>query len=55
VRLPRRALVLGLARSGQAAALALARHGVPTIAGVRAPGLDTPRPEPTGRADNKPT
>ncbi len=31
MRLPRRALVLGLARSGEAAALALARRGVPTI------------------------
>jgi UDP-N-acetylmuramoylalanine--D-glutamate ligase len=31
VRLPRRALVVGLARSGQAAALALARRDVPTI------------------------
>jgi UDP-N-acetylmuramoylalanine--D-glutamate ligase len=43
VRLPRRALVLGLARSGQAAALALARHGVPTIAVDRAEGLDAGR------------
>ncbi len=31
MRLPRRALVVGLARSGQAACLALARHGVPTV------------------------
>jgi UDP-N-acetylmuramoylalanine--D-glutamate ligase len=30
VKLPRRALVLGLARSGEAAALALVRRGVPT-------------------------
>ena len=30
MKLPRRALVLGLARSGEAAALALVRHGVPT-------------------------
>jgi len=43
VRLPRRALVLGLARSGQAAALALARHGVPTIAVDRSQELDTGR------------
>jgi UDP-N-acetylmuramoylalanine--D-glutamate ligase len=43
VRLPRRALVLGLARSGQAAALALARHGVPTVAADRADGLETGR------------
>ena len=32
MKLPRRALVVGLARSGQAAALALARRGVPTVA-----------------------
>jgi UDP-N-acetylmuramoylalanine--D-glutamate ligase len=43
VRLPRRALVLGLARSGQAAALALARHGVPTVAVDRSDALDTGR------------
>jgi UDP-N-acetylmuramoylalanine--D-glutamate ligase len=43
VKLPRRALVLGLARSGQAAALALARRGVPTIGADRADGLDTGR------------
>jgi UDP-N-acetylmuramoylalanine--D-glutamate ligase len=43
VKLPRRALVLGLARSGQAAALALARHGVPTLAVDRAEGLDLGR------------
>jgi UDP-N-acetylmuramoylalanine--D-glutamate ligase len=34
--LPRRALVIGLARSGQAAALALARRGVATVAADRA-------------------
>jgi UDP-N-acetylmuramoylalanine--D-glutamate ligase len=43
VKLPRRALVLGLARSGQAAALALARRGVPTVGVDRADGLDTGR------------
>jgi UDP-N-acetylmuramoylalanine--D-glutamate ligase len=43
VRLPRRALVLGLARSGQAAALALARRGVPTVAVDRAEELDVGR------------
>jgi UDP-N-acetylmuramoylalanine--D-glutamate ligase len=43
VRLPRRALVVGLARSGQAAALALARRGVPTVAVDRAEGLDIGR------------
>jgi UDP-N-acetylmuramoylalanine--D-glutamate ligase len=31
VKLPRRALVVGLARSGEAAALALVRRGVPTV------------------------
>jgi UDP-N-acetylmuramoylalanine--D-glutamate ligase len=43
VRLPRRALVLGLARSGQAAALALARHGVPVVAVDRVETLDAGR------------
>jgi UDP-N-acetylmuramoylalanine--D-glutamate ligase len=43
VKLPRRALVLGLARSGQAAALALARRGVPTLGVDRVGGLDTGR------------
>jgi len=43
VKLPRRALVLGLARSGQAAALALARRGVPTVGADRTDGLDTGR------------
>jgi UDP-N-acetylmuramoylalanine--D-glutamate ligase len=43
VKLPRRALVLGLARSGQAAALALARRGVPTVGADRAAGLDAGR------------
>jgi UDP-N-acetylmuramoylalanine--D-glutamate ligase len=43
VKLPRRALVLGLARSGQAAALALSRRGVPTLGVDRADGLDTGR------------
>src|SRR2546430_15820036 len=36
VKLPGRALVLGLARSGQAGALALARRGVPTVGVDRA-------------------
>jgi UDP-N-acetylmuramoylalanine--D-glutamate ligase len=43
VRLPRRALVVGLARSGQAAALALARREVPTIGVDRSPDLDVGR------------
>jgi UDP-N-acetylmuramoylalanine--D-glutamate ligase len=43
VKLPRRALVVGLARSGQAAALALARRGVPTVAVDRAVELETGR------------
>jgi len=43
VKLPRRALVLGLARSGQAAALALSRRGVPTVAVDRDAGLDAGR------------
>jgi len=43
VRLPRRALVIGLARSGQAACLALARHGVPTAATDRSEAVDVGR------------
>jgi UDP-N-acetylmuramoylalanine--D-glutamate ligase len=43
VKLPRRALVVGLARSGQSASLALARRGVPTVGVDRADGLDTGR------------
>jgi UDP-N-acetylmuramoylalanine--D-glutamate ligase len=43
VKLPRRALVVGLARSGQAAALALARRGVPTVAADRDTGVETGR------------
>jgi UDP-N-acetylmuramoylalanine--D-glutamate ligase len=43
MKLPRRALVVGLARSGEAAALALARRGVPTIGADRAVELDTGR------------
>ena len=39
MRLPRRALVVGLARSGQAAALLLAERGVPVVAVDRAPDL----------------
>ena len=41
--LPDRALVLGLARSGRAAALALARRGVSVVAADRSPGVDTGR------------
>ncbi len=43
MRLPQRALVVGLARSGQAAALALARRGVPTIGADRSADLDIGR------------
>jgi UDP-N-acetylmuramoylalanine--D-glutamate ligase len=43
VKLPRRALVVGLARSGQAVALALARRGVPTVAVDRASDIDAGR------------
>jgi UDP-N-acetylmuramoylalanine--D-glutamate ligase len=43
VRLPRRAIVVGLARSGQAAALALARRDVPTLAVDRAADVDAGR------------
>jgi UDP-N-acetylmuramoylalanine--D-glutamate ligase len=43
VRLPRRALVVGLARSGHAAALALAKRGVSVVAADRAAGADTGR------------
>ncbi len=43
MKLPRRALVVGLARSGQAAALALARRGVPTVAADRDAGVETGR------------
>jgi UDP-N-acetylmuramoylalanine--D-glutamate ligase len=43
MRLPRRALVLGLARSGEAAALALARRGVPTVGVDAAGNLDAGR------------
>jgi UDP-N-acetylmuramoylalanine--D-glutamate ligase len=48
MRLPRRALVVGLARSGEAAALALARRGVPTVGADRATELDTGRLEEAG-------
>ena len=41
--LPRRALVIGLARSGQAAALSLARRGVATVAADRSPSVDVGR------------
>ena len=43
MRLPRRALVVGLARSGEAAALALARRGVPTVGADRAGDIDPGR------------
>jgi UDP-N-acetylmuramoylalanine--D-glutamate ligase len=43
VKLPRRALVVGLARSGQAAALALADRGVFVVAADRAGDADTGR------------
>jgi UDP-N-acetylmuramoylalanine--D-glutamate ligase len=48
VRLPRRALVVGLARSGQAAALALARRDVPTVGVDRAEDIDVGRLEEAG-------
>jgi UDP-N-acetylmuramoylalanine--D-glutamate ligase len=41
--LPRRALVIGLARSGRAAALALARRGVEVVAADRSPAVDAGR------------
>jgi UDP-N-acetylmuramoylalanine--D-glutamate ligase len=41
--LPRRALVVGLARSGRAAAAALARRGVDVVAADRAPDADPGR------------
>ncbi len=41
--LPRRALVIGLARSGIAAARALARRGVHVVAADRSPDVDTGR------------
>src|SRR5260221_1163970 len=44
--LPRRALVLGIARSGRAAALALARRGGEGGAGDRSERADTTRPAP---------
>jgi UDP-N-acetylmuramoylalanine--D-glutamate ligase len=43
MELPRRALVVGLARSGQAAALALARRDVEVVGADRARDLDTGR------------
>ncbi|MFL6039535.1 MAG: Mur ligase family protein [Gaiellaceae bacterium] len=48
MKLPQRALVVGLARSGQAAALALVRRGVPTIAADRATEVDVGRLAETG-------
>ncbi len=41
--LPRRALVVGLARSGSAAALALSRRGVPVVAADRSPEVEAGR------------
>jgi UDP-N-acetylmuramoylalanine--D-glutamate ligase len=46
--LPRRALVVGLARSGQAAALALAKHGAKVVAADRKAELDVGRLEEAG-------
>jgi UDP-N-acetylmuramoylalanine--D-glutamate ligase len=46
--LPRRALVIGLARSGLAAAAALARRGVHVVATDRSPGVDPGRLEDVG-------
>jgi UDP-N-acetylmuramoylalanine--D-glutamate ligase len=43
VNLPRRVLVVGLARSGQAAALALARRGVDVVGADRDAGVDSGR------------
>jgi UDP-N-acetylmuramoylalanine--D-glutamate ligase len=43
VNLPRRALVVGLARSGEAAALALARRNVEVVAADRSPDVDAGR------------
>ena len=43
MKLPSRALVVGLARSGQAAALALARRGVDVVAADRDPGVEAGR------------
>ena len=43
MKLPRRVLVVGLARSGSAAALALARRGVEVVAADRAPDADSGR------------
>jgi UDP-N-acetylmuramoylalanine--D-glutamate ligase len=48
VKVPRRALVVGLARSGQAAALALARRDVSTVAVDRAEDLEIGRLEEAG-------
>jgi UDP-N-acetylmuramoylalanine--D-glutamate ligase len=46
--LPRRALVVGLARSGQAAALALAQRGSRVVAADRKPDVDVGRLEAAG-------
>ena len=46
--LPRRALVVGLARSGSAVAVALARRGVHVVAADSAPDLDTGRLDDLG-------
>ena len=48
MRPPRRAIVVGLARSGQAAALALASRDVPTLGVDRSADVDTGRLEEAG-------
>jgi UDP-N-acetylmuramoylalanine--D-glutamate ligase len=48
VNLPDRVLVIGLARSGEAAALALARRGVEVVAADRDPNVDAGRLGETG-------
>jgi UDP-N-acetylmuramoylalanine--D-glutamate ligase len=48
MRLPSSALVLGLARSGQGAALALARRGVRVVAADRSPEVERGRLEAAG-------
>ena len=53
-RLPRRALVVGLARSGQAAALALARRGVEVVAADRSAIGDPGRLAAAARARGLP-
>jgi UDP-N-acetylmuramoylalanine--D-glutamate ligase len=48
VHLPRRVLVVGLARSGEAAALALARRGVEVVGADRSPDVEVGRLVETG-------